>query len=350
MPPPLVSCPPSSTRVTLTLGAGTGGRDFPLLNALPEKAEVPWDELGDIPTAVVTGSNGKTTTVRLLAACARAAGWHAGYNCTDGVYLDDELLLASGDYSGPAGARMVPARPTRPSSHSRNGARRHSAPRHRRVPQAQSVAVVTNVSADHFGEYGVDDLADLAATKLTVAATVRRCGLLVLNADDPLPARAKRQEIATSVWTHATARLVFSGTEQPHSLADYRARGDMTSGVSDGRLQLKHGQITHDLGAVAAHAVGHWRSGDLQHRESGGCRTGRARTRDFAGGHPQSVFARFGSRLEDNPGRMMRFERDEGHDTHRLCAQSRRTTRFSGSRQPFTPRGRPARDYPGPGR
>ena len=89
----------------LTLGAGTGGQDFPL-NALPEASAIPWDELGDIPTAVVTGSNGKTTTVRLLAACARAAGWHAGYNCTDGVYLDDEAL-ASGDYSGPAGARMV---------------------------------------------------------------------------------------------------------------------------------------------------------------------------------------------------------------------------------------------------
>ena len=89
----------------LTIGAGVGGRSFALAR-LPDVAAVRWDELGDIPTAIVTGSNGKTTTVRLLAACARAHGWRAGFNCTDGVFLDDEEL-ARGDYSGPAGTRMV---------------------------------------------------------------------------------------------------------------------------------------------------------------------------------------------------------------------------------------------------
>src|ERR1700692_1004402 len=80
----------------LTLGTGAGGRSFSLA-ALPDVAAVPWAEVHDIPTAIVTGSNGKTTTVRLLAACARAHGWRAGYNCTDGVFLDDESL-AVGDY------------------------------------------------------------------------------------------------------------------------------------------------------------------------------------------------------------------------------------------------------------
>jgi cyanophycin synthetase len=90
---------------TLTLGAGVGGRDF-VLAGLPQPAEVRWQELRDIPTAIVTGSNGKTTTVRLLAACAREHGWHSAYNCTDGVFLDSETL-ESGDYSGPAGAWRV---------------------------------------------------------------------------------------------------------------------------------------------------------------------------------------------------------------------------------------------------
>jgi cyanophycin synthetase len=89
----------------LTLGAGVGGRNFSMA-ALPDVDEVNWPELRNIPTAIVTGSNGKTTTVRLLAACAREHGWRAGYNCTDGVFLDDEVL-ATGDYSGPAGARRV---------------------------------------------------------------------------------------------------------------------------------------------------------------------------------------------------------------------------------------------------
>ena len=89
----------------LTLGAGSGGRSF-ALEALPAPGAVPWADLHDIPTALVTGSNGKTTTVRLLAACAREQGWRAAYNCTDGVFVGTEML-ASGDYSGPAGARRV---------------------------------------------------------------------------------------------------------------------------------------------------------------------------------------------------------------------------------------------------
>jgi len=142
----------------LTLGAGVGGRNFSLA-ALPDVADVQWQELRDIPTAIVTGSNGKTTTVRLLAACARKHGWHAGYNCTDGVYLDDEAL-ATGDYSGPAGARMV-MRERRTQAAILETARGGILRRGIAVSRANA-AVVTNVSSDHFGESGIDDLAGLA--------------------------------------------------------------------------------------------------------------------------------------------------------------------------------------------
>ena len=123
----------------------------------------------DIPTALVTGSNGKTTTVRLLAACARSHGWHAGYNCTDGVFLDDEAL-ASGDYSGPAGARMVMREPRTQAAileTARGGILRRGI-----AVSRANTAIVTNVSSDHFGEYGIDDLAGLAQVKLAVAAVV----------------------------------------------------------------------------------------------------------------------------------------------------------------------------------
>ena len=69
-------------------------------------ADVDWTGLHDIPTVLVTGSNGKTTTVRLLAAMFDAAGLRAGFNCTDGVFVDGEQV-ERGDYSGPAGARQV---------------------------------------------------------------------------------------------------------------------------------------------------------------------------------------------------------------------------------------------------
>ena len=87
-------------------------------------------------------------------------GWHAGYNCTDGVFLDDEVL-ATGDYSGPAGARMV-MRERRTEAAILETARGGILRRGIAVSRADT-AVVTNVSSDHFGEYGIDDLAGLAA-------------------------------------------------------------------------------------------------------------------------------------------------------------------------------------------
>src|SRR5262249_41999326 len=71
----------------LSLGAGAGGQDF-RVGALPEATAVAWAALHDVPTAVVTGSNGKTTCVRLLAACARAHGWPSAYCSTEGVYFE----------------------------------------------------------------------------------------------------------------------------------------------------------------------------------------------------------------------------------------------------------------------
>src|SRR5690606_22364939 len=132
----------------VSIGAGSGGRSWPV-DALPDPAAVDWPALHAIPTALVTGSNGKTTTVRLLAAMARAHGWHAAHSCTDGVFLDGQAL-ESGDYSGPTGARTALRQPAAQAAvleTARGGMlRRGLALCH------ANVSVVTNVSADHFGE------------------------------------------------------------------------------------------------------------------------------------------------------------------------------------------------------
>ena len=130
---------------------------LPARGVASELAAVPWSELHDVPTAIVTGSNGKTTTVRLLAACARAHGWPSAYCCTDGVFFDGQLAVASGDYSGPDGARRV-LRERRAQAAIIETARGGILRRGLAISRAH-VAVVTNVSADHFGEYGIDDLA-----------------------------------------------------------------------------------------------------------------------------------------------------------------------------------------------
>ena len=287
----------------LTLGAGTGGRSFPI-DALPESSAVPWSTLHDIPTALVTGSNGKTTTVRLLAACARAHGWRAGLNCTDGVYLDGEVL-ASGDYSGPAGTRQVMREPRTEAAileTARGGILRRGIA----VSQAH-VAVVTNVSSDHFGEYGLYDLAALADVKLAVAAVVRSDGLLVLNADDEL-LLAKADGLARRFGCCPPLGWFALDADLP-ALRGYRAQGVPTCGVRAGRLILDRGGAEHDIGPIAAMplAIGGIAAYNVANLAA-------AALAAAALGIPPATIAaactHFGARLEDNPGRMMRFDLD----------------------------------------
>lgn len=286
---------------TLTLGAGVGSRDF-VLAGLPQPSGVRWQELRDIPTAVVTGSNGKTTTVRLLAACAREHGWHSAYNCTDGVFLDSETL-ESGDYSGPAGAWRV-LREQRAQAAIVEAARGGILRRGVAVSQAQ-VALVTNISPDHFGEYGIDDLDGLADSKLTVAAVVRRDGLLVLNADDALLVAKSRG--LTARFGRSPALGWFALDADLPQLGEHRAHGGSSSGVRDGRLCVSHAGTEHDLGPIAAMPLTVEGSASYNIANLAG-----AALAAVALGIPAApiaaVFGRFGATPADNLGRLMRFE------------------------------------------
>jgi UDP-N-acetylmuramyl tripeptide synthase len=285
----------------LTLGAGARAASF-ALDALPDLGAVPWDRLGDVPAALVTGSNGKTTTVRLLAACARAHGWRAGFNCTDGVFVDGEAL-ARGDYSGPAGTRLV-LRDARVEAAALETARGGILRRGIAVSRAR-VAIVTNVSSDHFGEYGIDDLDGLADVKLTVAAVVADDGLLLLNADDAL-LTAKAAGLAARFGRRLPLGWFALDADRP-ALAAHRAAGGATAGVRDGRLSVAWRGAEHDLGAV-----------DLMPLTVNGCATynvanlAAAALAAVALGVPPAtvaaVCARFGALAADNLGRLMRFD------------------------------------------
>ena len=285
----------------LTLGAGAGGRDFPLAG-LPEAAAVNWQTLHDIPTAVVTGSNGKTTTVRLLAACTRAQGRRTAYNCTDGVFLDSELL-EGGDYSGPAGAWRV-LREHRAQAAIVEAARGGILRRGVAVSRSQ-VAVVTNISPDHFGEYGIDDLDGLADVKLTVAAVVAPEGLLVLNADDALLVR-KSHGLAARFGRSPALGWFALDADSP-LLIEHRARGGSTCGVRAGRLCAHHGGVEHDLGPIEAMplTVGGSAAYNIANLAGAALAAAAIGVPDAA---VAAVFARFGATPADNPGRMMRFE------------------------------------------
>jgi UDP-N-acetylmuramyl tripeptide synthase len=160
-----------------SLGSGTGVTRWPL-DALPDPGRIRWDQVHDVPVALVTGSNGKTTVVRLLAAMARQSGRVTGISSTEGVTVHGGTV-GEGDFSGPEGARLVLRHrevEVAVLETARGGLLRRGLPIER-----ADVAVVTNVAADHLGEFGVGSLDELAETKLLVAratwtgAGERRC-------------------------------------------------------------------------------------------------------------------------------------------------------------------------------
>ena len=283
----------------LTLGSGAGGRTWPL-HELPDVEQVPWDKLRNVPTAIVTGSNGKTTTVRLLATCARAHGWRDGYNCTDGLFVAGEQI-ERGDYSGPVGTRTV-LRDSDVQAAILETARGGILRRGLALQRAR-VAVVTNISADHFGEYGIDDLAGLADTKLVVASTIDDRGLLVLNADDAM-LRSRVDQFACPIgW--------FSRNYDDALLLSHRMKGGSTSGVRNGRLLVSWARDSaakeFDLGAVADMPLTVDGTADYNIQNVAGAALA-ALGLGLPAATVATVLARFGADPTDNPGRLMRYE------------------------------------------
>jgi cyanophycin synthetase len=279
----------------LSLGLGVSGQTW-AIDALPTIDAVPWPTLGTIPTALVTGSNGKTTTVRLIAAMLRAHGLRTAHSCTDGLFVGDTVAierLESGDYSGPAGARQL-LRRTDVEAAVLETARGGLLRRGLALANAD-VAVVTNISADHFGEYGVHSVEDLATVKLTVARVVAARGWLVLNAEDALLRRLGPSSAPRVAWFAVDhAALPADAMDVPRCA------------VRDGHLLLDDGTQTHDLGDIAAMPI----------TLEGRARYNIANTAAAALAASllkipvdtiRKVLADFGARHTDNPGRLQHW-------------------------------------------
>lgn len=287
--------PAHSDDEALSIGEGIGSRVWPI-EALPTPAQVPWSQLHAIPTAVVTGSNGKTTSVRLLAAMARAHGWITAYSSTDGLFVERERV-DSGDYSGPVGARTLLRQPSVQAAileTARGGILRRGV-----TPRDARVALVTNISPDHFGEYGIHSLQDLAQVKLTVARSLSSDGLLVLNADDPL---------LTTLGPSRSRRIGWFALDDEHPrLRAHREAGGSTCGVdAAGHLQLSHAGARHDLGAVQAMPLSFggravYNVANLAGAALAGIGLG------VAPAQIATVLAGFGAHPGDNPGRLQRW-------------------------------------------
>jgi cyanophycin synthetase len=161
-----------------------------------------------IPIIAVTGSNGKTTTTRMIAHILRGMGHQVGMTTTDGVYIDERLVRRV-DASGPKSAQMVLQNPridTAVFEVARGGILREGLGYER-----NDVGVVLNVTGDHLGLREIDTLEQLARVKQVVVEAVPRNGWAVLNADDPLVLEMRR---------HCGGNVILFTMQEHHELVE----------------------------------------------------------------------------------------------------------------------------------
>ena len=185
----------------VSVGFGAGSQAWPP-DALPDPDDVDWEAVYDVPVVLVTGTNGKSTTVRLLARLLDAAGLAAGLTSTDFIKVGGEIV-EQGDYSGPGGARTL-LRDRRVEAGLLEVARGGMLRRGLAVESA-TAALITNVAEDHLGEYGIETLEDLTEAKFVVAKAVRDGAPLVLNADDAGLRRRAETYAGEIVWFSPSA-------------------------------------------------------------------------------------------------------------------------------------------------
>jgi cyanophycin synthetase len=196
---------------------------------------------GRIPVAAVTGSNGKTTTVRLLAHILTTAGMAPGSTTTEDIVANG-LRLKVGDMAGPASARLLLATPTIDVAVlevARGGILRDGL-----GYDYNDVAIVTNVTGDHLGLDGIATLDDLADVKAVIVDAVPRSGTAVLNADDPLVLAMAERCRGSIALTTTDGPTSGGGLAVARHLEDGGLAGRVENGVDGEVLVVQRGSIS----------------------------------------------------------------------------------------------------------
>ena len=194
-----------------------------------------------IPVLSVTGTNGKTTTVRLIAHIFRHTGKTVGFTTTDGVYLNNRLVI-EGDMTGPFSANIILSNPTVDVAvleTARGGILRAGL-----GFDECDVGVVLNLSADHLGLGGINTIEQLADVKSVIAAVVKREGHAVINADDPLVlGMGKRSPGDVVLFSTST-------DEENPAVTDHLARAGIAVIVERDTFVIRRGRLRIPIAAV----------------------------------------------------------------------------------------------------
>jgi cyanophycin synthetase len=193
-----------------------------------------------IPVVAVTGTNGKTTTTKLIAHLARAAGHTVGYTSTDGIFIGEQRVC-SGDCSGPSSAELILRDPIVDFAVfecARGGILRSGL-----GFDKSNISIITNIAEDHLGLDGIDSLAQLAKVKAVVAQSTFDHGFAILNADDELV-----RNIAKDL--HCQVALFSTSANNPH-IQHHCREGGWAAIIDEGYFIICKGILRTRVGKIS---------------------------------------------------------------------------------------------------
>ena len=214
----------------VSVGHGSGAETWPF-RELPDPDTLDWSRYRDVPVGIVTGTNGKTTTVRIARHILQHAGHNVGMSCTDFVSVNDEIIDRD-DWSGPGGARMVLRQPTIDSAileTARGGLLRRGL-----GVEKANAALITNIAEDHLGDFGSQSQEELLNIKWVVSHATEADGYLVLNADDGRLVDKSAEYGGEIVW--------FSLDAENPVIREHLVAGGLAYVHAGGNLVRQHGK------------------------------------------------------------------------------------------------------------
>ena len=236
-----------------SLGHGRYSETWPV-RELPDPADLDWGAFRDVPSGLITGTNGKTTTVRTAANIARAAGYNVGMSSTDFIAVNDRVVDRD-DWSGPGGARNV-LREQEVDFAILETARGGLLRRGLGVERADA-ALINNIAKDHLGDFGSRNLDELLGCKWIVSRAVRAQGKLILNADDARLVAKSRDYEGDIVWFSLAADNELIAAHAKAGGTAFVLDGDdlvLVSGNSRERI-CAAADIPITLGGAARHNI-----------------------------------------------------------------------------------------------
>lgn len=310
-----------------SLGYGTTAQCWPI-SALPDVATINWQQYKPISLAYVTGTNGKSTSVRIMSQIIKQAGQCCGVTSTDFIRVGDNII-DHGDYSGPSGARMLLRHPDTETAIlevARGGILRRGLP----IDNVDA-ALITNIAEDHLGQYGINTVAALAQAKAVVAKGLLSKGTLVLNADDECLVALAPQLPVNKCW--------FSLHESNTTLQQHKQKGGAICFVREQHLVYSNGNTESII--VAVNDIPMTLNGAALHNIQNALGAiALAKCLNIDNQSIKIALSNFASNLEDNPGRGNQFSvknaeiiMDFAHNVHSMSAMAVTTANMKAKRK-----------------